>query len=214
MASAPRKGLPTFWATTLAKALSGEQPCPLVTWLSGHYDLEKRVRDDQGNLATWKANHSAQLEALVQELRAAGWGIEKEKYGRVKGQAAILSWKTDVLTRAADRRPTIWDVKSGRPRDSDVTQVLIEMVMIPIAWEAPTMQFNGVVVYPTHRVELKPSDAQALKPRLFAKMKELASPTRPVAAPSRDACRYCDVTEEDCPERFRLDTPDAETMEF
>lgn len=214
MASEPRKGLPSFWCTGIAKALSGEQPCNLSVWLSGHFDLETLVRDDQGALATWKANHSAQLNSLIVELAAGGWTVRKEQFFRIKGTAAVISGKADAVTQAEGKRPTIWDVKSGRPRDSDVTQVLIEMALIPLAWGAPHMQFNGVVVYPTHRVTLKPEDAQALKPRLFEKLREMGRAERPAASPSRDSCRWCDVSEADCTERFASDKPDAETLEF
>lgn len=213
MGSEPRKGLPIFSVTALAKALSGDQPCNLATWLTGHYDLEKRIRDDQGSLATWKANHSAALDALTMELTAAGWKVSKEQWLRVNGKAAVLRGKADAVTQAPDRRPTIWDIKTGRPRDSDITQVLIEMVLVPLAWEAPEMQFAGVVVYSTHRVALKPSEAEALKPRLFAKVKELAQTFRPAASPARDSCRFCDVSEADCAERFQ-EQADAVTSEF
>lgn len=214
MGSEERKGLPSFWVTSIAKSLSGDQPCALSVWMGGHYDLEKRVRDDQGTLARWKAEHSAQLESLVSELQRADWNVRKESYFRVKGHTAIIAGKADVVTQGKERRPKIWDVKSGRPRDSDVTQVLIEMVIIPMAWESPSMLFDGCVVYPTHRVELKPAQAQELKPRIFAKLKELATMPKPLPTPGRDACRFCDLSDEDCAERFRVDAPDAETLEF
>lgn len=214
MASERRSGLPTFWSTTLAKALVGDQPCQLAAWLTGHYQLEKRPRTDQANLSKWKMEHTAQLNALVESCKAEGWTtVRKEQFFKVSGQVAACSGKADLVTQAEGRRPTIWDIKSGTPRESDTVQVLIEMVMIPRSWNAPYMQFDGIVVYPDHRVTLKPEQAAAFAPRLFAKLKELGNPQRPAASPGRDACRFCDVSEADCPERFR-EQPDAETTEF
>lgn len=213
MPSEPRKGLPSFWCTGIAKALSGEQPCPLTLWLSGHTVLEKRIRDDQGTLAAWKANHSAMLATLVERLQREGWKVKKEAFFRVAGQTAILAGKADAVTQAPDRRPKVWDTKSGQPSDSDVTQVLIEMVMLPLAWGSPEMLFDGAVVYDSHTVELKPSDAERIKPQVFAKLREMARAERPAAAPSRDACRFCDCTKDDCAERF-VEAPDATTLEF
>lgn len=215
MASEPRKGLPSFWSTTLAKVLVGDQPCNLSAWLSGHFDLEKRDRDDQSNLTKWKVEHTALLEALANNCLADGWTIRKEQFFRVKGQTAILSGKADLVTQGRqDRRPTIWDCKSGKPRESDTAQVLIEMVMMPLAWRAPGMQFDGAVYYADGTtIWLTPADVKAFKPRLFAKLRELGRTERPAAAPSRDACRFCDVSEIDCPDRFK-GQPDAETTEF
>lgn len=214
MPSERRNGLPSFWATSIAKVLVGEQPCLLAPWLAGHFELEKRIRDDQGSLTRWRADHTAQLNALAERCAAEGWNCRKEQFFRVKGQTAVLSGKADLVTQAPERRPTIWDVKSGTPRESDSAQVLIEMVMVPLAWHAPGMQFAGKVVYPTHTVDLTPADAAALKPRLFEILRKLGSLTRPAAAPSRDACRFCDVSEIDCTERFQVDAPDVETAEF
>lgn len=208
----PRPGLPEFWATGVAKALVGDQPCLLPVWLGGHYKLPKRS-GDEARFAQWKAEHTAQLEAREALHREAGWKIDKERFWRVKGQAAVLVGKSDLILQKTDCRPVIEDVKSGRPEDHHTAQVLIYMVMLPLAWNAPRMQFAGRVVYPTHTVELHPHEAEAFRPKLMALMRRLGTAERPVPNPGRDACRFCEVPDEACGVRY-VHEIDAETEEF
>src|SRR5262245_13880118 len=114
---------PEFWTTTIAKALSGDQPCLLSAWMSGHYRLEKRPRDDQASLSVWKTDHTAQLNEYAKALRTAGWRVGVEKFFRVTGTNAILSGKADIVAEQQGKRSIIVDAKSGKPRDSDVIQV-------------------------------------------------------------------------------------------
>lgn len=203
MPTVKRNGLPDFWITRIAKVLVGEQPCYLEPWLSGHYQIEKRPRQDQGSLSKWKAEHTELLHHTIGQLQAQGWDCDVERFVKVHGTYAILTGKIDVVARQKDRRPLVVDAKSGSPKDSDVAQVLIEMGALPLAWKAPQMIFDGVVVYKTHKVRLTPADADALKPKWMALLKRLGTMERPEANPGEMTCRYCDVSEADCHRRFQ-----------
>ncbi len=206
--------LPNFWCTHIAKVLAGEQPCYLQAWLSGRMKFEKR--GDQGALAKWKADHTEQLRQAVGSYEYAGWKCQTEQFFRVTGQHAILSGKADLILQRADSRPLIVDVKSGKPRDSDITQVLIEMVMIPLAWKAPTMRFDGIVQYGTHKVDLTAGQADALRPKVFQILKHLGTCERPSASPGEQVCRFCEVSDEECKDRWSAekDPEPAMTVEF
>lgn len=204
-----RAGLPEFWATGLAKLLVGDQPCQFEAWIKGHYRLEKSRRDDR-RLTEWLAAHTEQLQAATAKARADGWRCQVEQYFRVQGASGILVGKTDLVLQHADRAAVVCDIKSGAPKDRDAAQVMIYMIALPLAWKVPTMPFEGRVVYPTHTVEVASADAQALKPRLFALLQRLGSPDRPAASPSVSACRWCDVSATDCPDR--VDAP-AESVD-
>lgn len=202
-----RNGLPSFWVTHLAKVLVGEQPCLLQPWLAGRFVLP---RSQSGSLALWKADHTQLLQSLVAERSAKGWKCKSEQFFRVTGQYGIVSGKADLITEQKDKRPRIIDAKSGKPKDSDTMQVLVEMILIPLAWRAPSMQFEGEVVYASgNGIVLEPSEAAALKPRLFAMIKQLATMPKPSPSPSRDACFFCEVPDADCGERWKEDADAA-----
>ena len=211
---ATTNGLPAFWTTGIAKALSGDQPCLLSTWISGRHK-DKRRRDNASDLAVWKANHTEQLTAVVDRFKTDGWKCSVERFFKVPGTFSVISGKADVICQQEDRRPFIGDVKSGQPRESDILQVMIEQVMIPLAWNAPTMQFNGVVIYQDHEVQATPAQADQIRPKVFALLKKLGTIPRPAASPSVGACRFCDVPDSLCGERVTEESEIvAETTEL
>ena len=209
----PRPGLPSFWVTHLAKVLVGEQPCLLQPWMAGRFVLP---RTSGSAIVEWKARHTAMLETVMNGRIAQGWSCRKESFFRVTGQHGVVSGKADLIVQMKDKRPQIIDVKSGNPKDSDVMQVLIEMVLIPLAWKAPAMQFEGEVVYANgSEIVLEPREADALKPRLFAMIRQLATMERPQPSPSRDACMFCDVPDAECGQRWKEENDTvATTSEF
>lgn len=207
--STPRPGLPQFYATGLAKILVGEQPCRLEAWLKGHLNIEKR----QSDFTAYKIRHTELLTAEVERLKAEGWKVTVERFLRIKGATAILTGKPDIIAQKPNWRPKVVDVKGGAPKESDVAQVQIYMVAVPMAWNAPGMIFDGQVVYasPTLPVLVKAASIPTFKPKLFSLLRELAVyPNRPDASPSESNCRFCDVTEADCPSRWN--EADAEVL--
>ncbi len=214
MATTPRPGLPTFWSTGIARALVGENACMLQPWLLSHFQIDKRPRPDSGALAKWKSDHTQQLQAERDRLQAEGWKLRVEQFFRLTGQSAILSGKPDLIAQQDGKRPKILDIKSGQPRDSDVSQVAIYCIAMPLAWSSPSMIFEGEVVYPTHRILVTAADVENIRPSIFALLRKLASDQRPSASPSESACRFCDVDVLDCPERWQDTTPPVLVSEF
>lgn len=210
----PKNGLPNFWSTGLAKILVGDQPCQFETWAKAHLDYEKKPMTS--SLAEWKANHTTMLDVVLKQAKDEGWKCTVEKYFRLTGQTAILAGKTDLIKQADGKRPTIVDIKSGTPRESDVAQVEIYMVAIPLAWGAPGMIFDGEVVYASHTVKITPADAETLKPKLFALLRRLAGDVRPDPVPSEHSCRFCEIPMDVCSVRWMAETnqPEAITTLF
>jgi hypothetical protein len=206
----PKKGLPSFWSSAIAKVLVGENPCLLQPWLQSRFDGPKTVNS---NMAGWKADHSAKLQFVAEQYRRNGWKVDVERFFRVTGQFAILSGKADIICQKHDERPLIIDVKTGQPRDSDVAQVALEMLMIPMAWKTD-MTFSGLVVYGDQGVDVTARQAAELKPKLFKLLRDLGTMERPVPAPGKDSCRFCDIPDADCGVRWKDEQTEAATVEF
>jgi len=196
----------------LAKVLVGEQPCLLEPWLSGHFKFDK-VNRDPNSLATWKINHTELLSKVTEQYLSDGWKPQVEQFFRVTGVVAVLNGKVDLIVKKPDCRPKIVDAKTGEVRESDVVQVAIEMIALPMAWGVH-MTFDGEVVYPTHTVPVRQADADRIRPALFKLLKHLALDSRPAASPGEGACRFCEVPASECPDRFVPETAIATTMEF
>ena len=61
----------------------------------------------------------------------------------------------------------------------------------------------GCVVYPDHitRVPRRTRDRSFVE-KLWTLIRNIAAPDLTLAVPSVQECRYCDITELDCPERW------------
>lgn len=194
-----RTGLPEFWVTSLAKILVGEQPCKLEAYLRGRFKYPKKAENEQ--MLAWKTRHTELLNTTRAEALNNGWKLRVEGFIRVTGETAVLTGKPDIVAQKPDCRPHVIDCKGGEPKDSDIAQVAIYCVAVPLAWKAPGMQFDGQVVYADSRIDVPTSRGEFIKPKLFALLRELGSGPKPPATPSPSNCRYCEVPLEHCPDR-------------
>lgn len=207
----PKEGLPSFWVTHLAKVLIGENPCLLQPWIASRFNWPKTV---SAGMSAWKEAHTTALRALAEQYRKQGYKVDLERFYRVTGQTAVLSGKADLIATKANERPLVIDVKTGVARDSDVAQVIISMLMLPLAWNV-SMTFSGLIVYPDREgVDVTARQAAELKPKVFALLRELGTMPKPVPSPGKDACRYCDVPDSECGVRWKDEDVEAATMEF
>ena len=212
MPTTARPGLPEFWVTGLARVLMGDQPCRLEAWAKAHFKLPKKVESPA--MANWKATHTELLRDEIARLKAEGWKVRVEQFFRLQGQTAILSGKPDVIAQQDGKRPKIVDTKGGDPRESDICQVMIYWIVIPLVWDAPGMTFEGEVVYRTHRVPITAQEIAPMRPKVFALLRDLAA-TKPEPNPSEGACRFCDVPEDICSSRYTgTSQVDVSTSEF
>jgi hypothetical protein len=175
-----------------------------------------RPAEEKARMQSWKAEHTTQLSELAKRATSRGWKVDVERYFRVEGKTAIVAGKADLICtepKEADKRPLIVDAKTGKPRDSDVAQVMIEIILIPMAW-SKDIKFDGVVDYAHDPVvKIQHHEAMALKPKLMKLISDLGTLPRPEPTPGRDACQFCPVPESECSARYQAE-PAAKTEEF
>lgn len=212
MAFTARTGLPEFWVTAAAKILIGDQPCLLEAWVKSRYKVEKDPAS-QSRMNDYKLAHTTMLTAERIRMEAEGWRCSVERYMKLIGKFAALTGKPDVIAQQTDKRPKIVDVKSGEPRDADIAQVKIYMIAVPVFWKAPSMQFDGEVVYSTHRVPISAHDVGPTRAALFPLLKQLGTIDKPAGTPTESNCRFCEVPPELCADRVTI-VKAVETEEF
>ena len=152
-------------------------------WMLDHTDLVNRARESR--------------EALGYEVYT-----ENQNSFRLRGATATLAGKPDlVAVKGSDA--VIIDAKTGRSSPHHATQVLIYMYSIPKALDRYRgMEFRGHVIYPDGNVGIPASglDGKFID-RLGSLIRRLADETPARRVPSASECRWCDITEKDCPER-------------
>ena len=199
-----RKDGPYVWATWVTKLLAGDDECEWAAWFKAHHvgsSWQKAV--DSADLSDWKLRHSQRLKAVRQEWVEEGYEvfIEKQNDFKLMGRAATLSGTPDLIARH-DSHGTIVDVKTGTPRDSDIVQVKLYMLAVPlVSGRHSGVEFDGMVVYNDHEV-LVPSVDRKFLEAFTGLMCRLASDEPPIKIPSLRECGFCKITSQDCPERL------------
>ena len=127
---------------------------------------------------------------------------EKQNKFWLEGACATLSGQPDLVAER-DGDVTVIDVKTGIPRQSDVTQVMTYMYGLTryfAAWKG--MSLKGRVIYGDHAVDIP---ADAISPgfieHLGGLIRRVADGKPAAVVPSAAECNFCPITMEDCHQR-------------
>ena len=198
---------PYVWATWLPRLLTGETACEWAVWFKAHYQDWARVPSDF-NQAQWMLNHTALLNIRRAQWDVGGYevDIEGQNSFQLRGRSATLAGKPDLIARRDDDSVVV-DAKTGHESPSHVVQVMIYLYAIPRALERfQNAKLTGQVTYLDHTVRI-PADAvdDQFVENLGALIRRLADDKPAARVPSRQECRFCDITAQDCPQRVEGD---------
>lgn len=210
--SQPREE-PYIWVTWLSRLLAGDAHCEWALWFKAHHTYDKPKKDETFDLPAWKAGHGEFVRVRAAELRAAGYKVFVEDQNKfaLRGKAATVGGKPDIVAVRGDETLVV-DCKTGAAHAGDALQVLMYMLILPLAHAAcEGRRMTGEVRYTDH-VTAIPADA--LTPQLRDLIRGTitraggAAPTQRV--PSYAECSFCDITGADCPERVNVAPADQE----
>ncbi|HEU4792577.1 MAG TPA: PD-(D/E)XK nuclease family protein [Nitrolancea sp.] len=148
------RGKPYVWATWLSRVMTGNVSCQWQYWfLARHKLIEEQPAtfDSVG----WQIRHTRLLTEVRQELMAAGLRLNTEFafQCRVLGCDVLINGKIDCL--AVDGRiVTVYDCKTGIPRESHQVQVMIYMYALSTYPRFMKKRIQGIVVYQQRRIDI------------------------------------------------------------
>lgn len=200
-----------LWCTWLTPLLAGDASCEWAIWFKGHYQFLKLERDGF-DLAAWKVRHAEMVEARAELLRADGWTVYVEDQNKfnLKGRSAIVGGKPDIFATRGTIDALVVDCKGGKRRASDLQQVLIYMLGLPLAFPGALTgrALAGEVQYRDGSVEIPPDAfTPALRARIVETIRRMGLAESPRRVPSARECAYCDIGPSDCPDR--IESPEA-----
>ena len=203
---------PYIWATWLPRLLTGENSCEWAAWFKAHYQDWDRVPSDF-NQAQWMLNHTALLNERRANWEIGGYSVEVEGQNgfQLRGRSATLSGKPDIIAHRDDEA-VIVDAKTGHESPSHAVQVMIYLYAVPRALERyRNDQLRGQVTYRDHTVRV-PADAvdDTFIENLGTLIRRLSADEPERRVPSRQECRFCDITAADCPVRVEA-APEPES---
>ena len=203
----PRGG-PYIWVTWLSRLMAGEVGCQWAPWFRTHYtEYDKAPSDFQ--LATWTVEHTQLLDELAKERSSLGESIYKEDQNhfrlRRRSSSLTIAGKPDLIAIDRGGHTTVYDAKTGTPRQGDIIQVMLYMMCLPYA--SPLYKgkvLHRCVAYKSGGHSDIPTEAidEAFQKSVTYFLNLLESPNPPERSPSHAECRYCDITSADCPDRI------------
>lgn len=158
---------------------------------------------------TWQ---SRLLNKVRDKLEAEGipYPLSEPNWFKLKGgSGAMVAGQADLMAVASAGQVTVYDVKTGAQRDSDVAQVMIYMYALPLAAGSPwkgkspdgrAVYSDGTEIYiPATTIDTDFRDGfHDLIIRVVSD-----GPAHRVPSPAE--CNWCDLTNLDCPERIDSD---------
>lgn len=211
----PRRD-PYAWVTWLTPTLAGDAQCLWAPWFQAHYTFDKLERGDF-DLAKWKVEHNAMVAKRATALTEGGWQVylEDQNQFRLKGKTITVAGKPDIVA-VRDTQAIVIDEKGGKRRDSDVQQVLLYLLALPLTHPAVNGKtLRGEVEY---RDGILPIPTTAFteteRQRLVATIRRIGEATPPARVPSARECGFCDIAKTDCPDRIERATETVETADF
>lgn len=207
------------WVTWLSRLMEGDVQCQWASWFRAHYTAYTKAPSDF-QLATWTVDHNQCLDVLCKECGTKSLTYFKENQNNftVRRGGMTIGGKPDLVVLENDKSYTVYDVKTGQPRSSDVIQVMLYMSFLPYSTSGRYKDkvINGCVVYKGG--EKTPIPSQSLDDKFKGQITHfldiLNVPTEPLKVPSFTECFYCDITGADCPARVETQPENKETPEL
>ena len=200
---AARRDHPYIWATWLPRLLTGENSCEWAIWFKAHYQDWTR-QPSNFDQAKWMLAHTALLNQRRANWEVGGYDVDVEAQNRfeLRGRTATLAGRPDITAHRENDAVTV-DAKTGNDSPSHDVQVMIYLYAVPKALERyRNANLRGQVTYRDHTVRIS-EDAvdEAFIQNLDALIRRLSADEPARRVPSRQECRFCDITAEDCPVR-------------
>ena len=202
----------------LATTLSGENSCEWAIWFKAHPQSWERVPSDFDQ-AKWMLDHTALLNERIANWTVGGHDVDIEVQNRFElhSRTATLAGRPDIIARREDEA-VIVDAKTGQESASHTVQVMIYLYAIPKALERfRNAKLSGQVTYRDHTVRIPPDAVdERFVQNLGALIRRLSADEPARRVPSRQECRFCEISAADCPVRIEeTSQPEAgETADF
>lgn len=185
-----------IWVTSLAKLLSGDLICEFLPWFKARYKLAVEEPNDF-RLTKYNIFHTNMLRQEKARLEAEGWTVLVEvPLKLVYPNNIYVNGKVDLIgIKDGSNRGIIIDAKSGKPKSSDQTQLMVYSLLLGYSDERfKDMLFDCEVIYKDHgTVAFKREEITDEIENIFAGLVAKIGGDAVVATPGSWDCRYCDV---------------------
>jgi hypothetical protein len=198
-----RRDKPFVSVSWIKRLLAGENSCEFAAWFKAHFQGYKKAKefDNPG----WQVDHAELVRATRKRLIDGGYRVFTENQNKfsLKRKQGTLGGRPDLIA-VNGKSGLIVDAKTGTPQPSDKVQVMVYMWAVPQALtQFKDFKFDGKVVYKTREHILYNGYLDdTFVNNLRALLNRVCGPSPPDKIPSASECAFCDITDEDCPDRL------------
>lgn len=204
--NAKERNTPYIWVTWLSSLMTGESNCMWATWFQANYKFDK----SSGDLNNWKIKHTRLLNKRIGKLEAEGFKVyvEDENKFTITGKNGItkVAGKADIVA-IKGKQIIVEDCKTGKKKNSDLTQVLIYMMLLPAPGGAPHCRgkkLEGRLVYSDESMDIPSSMIDQDFKGSFRELVYTVSNRQPARkVPSPRECKFCKIPKDICTERAK-----------
>jgi RecB family exonuclease len=173
-------------------------------WFKANYKYQKVLHDR--DYRGWETEHLDLVEKCATELAKRGFEVVTECEFEVEGQTAVIAGKADIIAEKPDS-VIIIDCKTGQEKAAHRVQVLIYLWALRQIKAYERQQMFGEVRY---KEGAKASVAPAhLTDEFLKSLREAiqiaSSKDPPAKKPSASECKFCDIPQEECPEKEKAE---------
>lgn len=190
----------------ISKLLAKEKMCNFSVWLPTQYQFKKAASNYD------ISEHNEMVIKRASQLQAEGFTVYVENANSFKVEGKIfeicVAGRPDIVATKNDW-VLVEDCKTGKRRDSHRFQVLLYMLLLPLAPETKHHcqghTPHGRLVYPDGIVEISAwAVDRQFKQLLRQTIATICSATPPNPTPSNWECRYCNIPAAHCMARSEL----------
>ena len=198
------------WVTWLAKIMAGDVQCHWAPWFKSHYKVSPKAPSDFQQ-STWIVDHNKCLDDVCKGCVTKSLSFFKENQNSFTAKRGnmTIKGKPDLIVLGSDQKYTVYDIKTGQPKASDVIQVMLYMTFLPYSTSGiyKGKAINAYVVYKNGEKTSIPSHSvdDNFRAQITHFLNILNSSNEPERSPSYPECKFCDITKEDCPKRIETE---------
>ena len=153
------------------------------------------------------------VNELAKERLAIGEKCFRENQNqfRVRRKSGlIVAGRPDLVTVDSRDHYCVYDAKTGNPKQSDVMQLMLYMVLLPLCPLCSGRSLDGYLVYKSGQKQAIPARAidAVFKDNISYFLELLEQDDAPPKVPHPNQCRFCDIAAEDCTDRIETELPD------
>lgn len=200
------------WVTWLSRLMAGESSCQWASWFKTHFTGYEKVAPDF-QLAVWVAQHTQMVDQLAKEHSALGETILREEQTSFKvrrGSGLLIAGRPDLITISGAGQHKVHDAKTGNRSNSHTIQVMLYMMLLPYSQEDyKGKEFDGCVIYKDgNRCDVPAAVIDNdFRNQVTYFLDILEAPAPPEQTPSFGECKFCDISNTDCPARIQTNVP-------